>query len=72
MAVEAVEKARARAAYSGNRGRSLAEAAEVIGCSQSTLERRIREGEIRAVKISPRRVVVTDAELARILSGDAA
>lgn len=62
-------EARPRASYQGNRGRSLAQAAEALGCSQRTLERLIQAGEIKSVKISPRRRVVTDAEIARVLSG---
>jgi excisionase family DNA binding protein len=72
MQTTSTDEARVRAGYAGNRGRSLGQAAEIIGCSQRTLERRIRDGEIRAVRISPRRVVITDREIDRVLSGAAA
>jgi len=55
--------------YEGNRGRSLAVAAEALGISVRTLQRQIQAGAIRAVKISPRRLVVTDDEIAGVLSG---
>jgi hypothetical protein len=55
--------------YQGNRGNSLAKAADAFGCSVRALQRQIAAGEIRSVKISPRRRVVTDAEIARVLSG---
>jgi len=58
-----------RGSYQGNRGNSLAKAADTIGCSVRTLQRQIAAGEIKSVKISPRRRVVTDAEIARVLSG---
>jgi hypothetical protein len=60
---------RQRAGYQGNRGNSLAKAADAFGCSVRTLQRQIAAGEIKSVKISPRRRVVTDAEIARVLSG---
>lgn len=60
---------RQRADYQGNRGNSLAKAADAFGCSVRTLQRQIAAGEIKSVKISPRRRVVTDAEIARVLSG---
>jgi excisionase family DNA binding protein len=69
--METTTQARPRAGYQGTRGHSLAQAAEALGCSQRTLQRLIRAGEIRSVKISPRRRVVTDAEIARVLSGAA-
>lgn len=55
--------------YAGPRGRSLDLAAEILCVSKRTLIRQIRDGEIASVKISARRRIVTDAELARILSG---
>jgi excisionase family DNA binding protein len=66
------KEARPRAEYQGNRGRSLSTAAEALGLSLSTLERQIRDGTVRSVKISTRRRVITDAEIARILAGEAA
>ena len=60
---------RQRADYQGNRGNSLAKAADAFGCSVRTLQRQIAAREIKSVKISPRRRVVTDAEIARVLSG---
>jgi predicted site-specific integrase-resolvase len=60
----------ARAGYQGNRGNSIQQAAAALGCSVRTLWRRIGAGEIKSVKISERRRVVTDSEIARILSGD--
>jgi excisionase family DNA binding protein len=69
--METATQARTRAGYQGNRGYSLAEAAEALGCSQRTLWRQIQTGEIKSVKISPRRRVVTAAEIARVLSGAA-
>ncbi len=68
----ATNEVRRRPAYSGNRGRSKREAAEVLGVSERTLERQIAAGRVKAVDVSPRRRIITDDEIARILSGDAA
>ena len=43
--------------------------ATALGISVRTLQRQIQAGAIRAVKISPRRLVVTDDEIAGVLSG---
>jgi excisionase family DNA binding protein len=68
MQTTSTDEARVRA-YQGNRGRSLGQAAQIIGVSQRTLERRIRDGEIKAVRVSPRRIIISDRELERVLSG---
>ena len=47
------------------------EAAQALGISKSTLERRIADGSIRAVKLG-RRVVVPVAELHRLIDQGAA
>jgi excisionase family DNA binding protein len=54
-----------------NRARSVPEAAEALGVCVRTVWQLIAEGRIKSVKISPRRRVVTDAEINRILSGGA-
>jgi excisionase family DNA binding protein len=56
-------------AVPGNRGRSVPEAAEVLGISVRTAWALIADGRLRSVKVSQRRRVVTDAEISRILSG---
>jgi excisionase family DNA binding protein len=53
----------------GNRGWSVPEAAEILGVSVRTAWALIAEGRLRSVKVSQRRRVVTDAEIARVLSG---
>jgi excisionase family DNA binding protein len=68
----APQRGTTRTGYQGNRGNSIQQAAAALGCSVRTLWRRISSGEIKSVKISERRRVVTDAEIARILSGDTA
>jgi excisionase family DNA binding protein len=54
---------------SGNRGRSVPEAAELLGISVRTAWQLIAEGRLRSVRVSQRRRVVTDTEIARVLSG---
>jgi excisionase family DNA binding protein len=54
-----------------NRGRSIPEAAEALGVGVRTVWQLVAEGRIRSVKVSPRRRVITDAEINRILSGGA-
>jgi excisionase family DNA binding protein len=61
-----------RPGYVGNRGRPLSQAAEALGISQRTLERLIQAGQIKSIKLSPRRRIVTDMEIERVLSGVAA
>jgi excisionase family DNA binding protein len=56
--------------FSGtNRARSIPEAAEVLNLSVRTVWQGIADGRIRSVKVSQRRRIITDAEIARILSG---
>jgi excisionase family DNA binding protein len=52
--------------------RSIAQAARDLNLSQRTVWRMIGSGSIRSVKVSARRRVITDAEIARILNGEAA
>jgi hypothetical protein len=54
-----------------NRARSIPEAAEALNLSVRSVWAGIAAGRIRSVKVSQRRRVVTDAEIARILSGGA-
>jgi hypothetical protein len=51
-----------------NRARSIPEAAEALNLSVRSVWAGIAAGRIRSVKVSQRRRVVTDAEIARILS----
>jgi excisionase family DNA binding protein len=53
------------------RGYSIPQAAEAWNVSVRTVWQGIAEGRIRSVKVSPRRRIITDAEIARILSGSA-
>jgi excisionase family DNA binding protein len=55
-----------------NRGRSIADAARTLNLSQRTVWRMIGRGTIRSVRVSERRRVITDQEINRILSGEAA
>jgi excisionase family DNA binding protein len=52
-----------------NRARSIPEAAAALGVSVRTVWSEIAKGRIKSVKVSQRRRVVTDAEIARVLSG---
>ena len=54
------------------RANSMKRAAEVLAISDSTLGRMIKAGTIKTVKVSTRRRVITDAEIERVLSGQAA
>lgn len=51
------------------RGHSIANAAVTIGISEKTLRRMIVAGDVASVKVSARRRVITETEIARILSG---
>ena len=50
---------------------SIPQAAEALNVSVRTVWQGIADGRIRSVKVSPRRRIITDAEIARILSGSA-
>jgi excisionase family DNA binding protein len=52
--------------------RSIAQAARDLNLSERTVWRMIGSGNIKSVKVSARRRVITDAEIARILNGEAA
>lgn len=54
-----------------NQGFRLREAAERIGCSLPTLERRIADGTIRAIKLGRCRIVPA-SEINRVLQNGAA
>ena len=54
-----------------DRGNSISETAQALRLSERTIWRQIRAGEIKAVRVSARRVVVTDSEINRVLSGQA-
>lgn len=47
---------------------STGAAARIVGVSERTLQRFIRSGRIKAVKLSPRRTKITGAELRRFLT----
>ena len=51
---------------------SVYQAAEVMGVSASTLKRRARAGDIKILKLSPRRVGVKMSEVQRFLDACAA
>ena len=46
---------------------SKAEVAGTLGISLPTVERLIRKGKLKAIRVSPRRVVISNAELQRFL-----
>ena len=55
-----------------NRARSISEAARTLNLSERTVWRMIGRGAIKSVRVSERRRVITDNEINRILSGEAA
>lgn len=46
------------------------ELAAVMGCGLSTVDRLLRSGRLRSVKLSPRRIVVTASALEEFLNGE--
>lgn len=49
-------------------GISLKETARLLLISRSTLQRMVRRGDIKTVKVSPRRRIVPSTEIQRILT----
>jgi hypothetical protein len=54
---------------SGDKVVSVDQAAAISGLSASTLKRRARAGDLKLLKLSPRRVGVRLSELGRFLEG---
>jgi excisionase family DNA binding protein len=52
------------------RGLSRKQTAERLGVSERTVDRQIKSGAIRSVLVSPRRRLVPDDEIDRILAGE--
>lgn len=50
---------------------SIPEAAAMLSVSPNHLRRMAERGELRVVRVGPRRVVIPTEELTRILNGDA-
>jgi len=46
---------------------SVQEAADRLAVSRWTVRRAIRRGEIRAVKVGPRRVLISEKEIVRVI-----
>ena len=47
---------------------SRSEAASVLSCSEATIDRMIRAGQLRRTRIGKRRIVITHDEIQRLLS----
>lgn len=47
---------------------SRTQAATLLGCSEATLDRMIRRGQLAAIRIGKRRIVITLDEIQRLLS----
>ncbi|MCA9469524.1 MAG: helix-turn-helix domain-containing protein [Nitrospira sp.] len=47
---------------------SRSEAASTLGCSEATIDRMIRGGQLRGTRIGKRRIVITGTEIQRLLS----
>lgn len=54
-----------------SRDHTIAEVAAIVGCSASTITRRIRAGDIRAYRCGPRTVRIPTVEVARLRSAPA-
>ena len=42
---------------------------EIVGCSMATVDRLINTGELRSIRISPRRIIVPASALEEYLNG---
>lgn len=46
------------------------EAKEIIGCCLATIDQLIRDGRLRAIRLSPRRIVIPASALEEYLNGN--